>query len=98
MRTYGAGLYVLDGTNSIYVYTNRVSLDSLLRMAREASSLLTVKNRERDLHLRFPERGAGSVFPVLERPKRQYEANIKLLHEISLGCLCEGVPKTPATD
>lgn len=40
VRITGAGIYVLLGTKSVYVYTNTLSFDSLLKMAHQAARLM----------------------------------------------------------
>lgn len=45
LHGYGAGLYLLNGTNSVYVYTNNVSLTSLLALAKQAGLLLEAGNK-----------------------------------------------------
>lgn len=40
VKIYGAGLYLLSGTDSIYVYTNTVTFDSLMKLAESAANLL----------------------------------------------------------
>lgn len=43
VRLHGAGIYILSGTDSIYVYSNDTSLKSLISLAGQASSLMRVK-------------------------------------------------------
>jgi TldD protein len=45
VRIKGAGIYVLYGCNSVYVYTNDLSLQSLESCAERASELLGVRRR-----------------------------------------------------
>lgn len=46
LHGYGAGLYLLNGTNSVYVYTNNISYCSLLAMAKKAGILLEAGNKD----------------------------------------------------
>ena len=48
LHIHGAGLYVLKGTTSVYVYTNDTSLASLLDLADTAASLLPVAEKKGD--------------------------------------------------
>ena len=45
IRIYGAGLYVLSGTGSIYLYSNDCSLTALLSMAETAAELIEVRTK-----------------------------------------------------
>jgi TldD protein len=40
-KDYGAGIRVFNGLKSVYVYTNNVSLEGLLKSARDAASAIT---------------------------------------------------------
>ncbi len=44
-KVCGAGLYLLNGNHSIYVYSNKSDYENLLKMAETASDLMTVQQR-----------------------------------------------------
>ena len=45
VRIHGAGLYLLSGTDSVYVYSSDTTYPALLEAARQAAELLTVQRR-----------------------------------------------------
>lgn len=42
VHIYGAGIYVLSGTSSAYVYTNQLSYANLIKAAKKAAALLPI--------------------------------------------------------
>ncbi len=46
MRTYGAGVYLIAGMQSVYVCTNNISLPSLLESVKKAAELLSLKSKD----------------------------------------------------
>jgi TldD protein len=42
---YGVGLYLLKGTQSVYVYSNNTSYESLISLAIKASTMLAIKEK-----------------------------------------------------
>lgn len=50
-RLYGAGIRVYKGLNSVYVYTNDVSLEGLLSCARKAADAVGTGSEMRDVRL-----------------------------------------------
>ena len=43
----GVGLYMLRGTDSVYVYSNNITAASLINLAKKAGSLWEIKNGNR---------------------------------------------------
>lgn len=46
IQIFGAGIYVLSGTDSIYVYSNEVTFPSLMKLAETAAHLLEAGKKE----------------------------------------------------
>lgn len=62
IRLSGAGLYMIDGTDSVYVYTNDLSMPSMLAMADTARGLLAVqKGRGGERQVAFRPADAGET-------------------------------------
>ena len=47
----GVGLYMLRGTDSVYVYSNNITAASLINLAKKAGSLWEIKNGNRKVAL-----------------------------------------------
>ena len=62
VRIFGAGIYVISGTSSIYVYSNDCSYEGLLHLAKQASEMINLKRKEQ---IRIPDRFQG---PVMSNP------------------------------
>lgn len=69
MRIYGAGLYLISGISSIYVYSNDCSYRGLMELAKKAAEWMEVKQKKQAV---IPERFQGPMGknpnPVLEYP------------------------------
>ncbi|SHI44061.1 TldD/PmbA family protein [Lutispora thermophila] len=76
-RDFGIGIRIFDGLNSIYVYTNDLSKDNLIKMTIKATMVL--KKSKRDMVLKFdnPTRPYIHKFSILPR-------NIELSKKLEL--------------
>lgn len=79
VRTYGAGLYLLNGTDRIYVYSNDVSFDALMRMAEKASNLLSAERRRSPGASIELKAGSPLVFEEKSLQAGHYDRKIKAL-------------------
>ena len=92
VRIFGAGLYVISGTSSIYVYSNDCSYEGLLHLAKQASEMINLKRKEQ---IRIPDRFQG---PVMSNPNpvKIYPATVegrkkqKVLRETAKAALFAG--------
>lgn len=60
-RDYGAGIRIFDGLNSVYAYTNDLSKDNLIKIARKASK--AINKDKKDIIADFDNR----VTPTIHR-------------------------------
>lgn len=81
VRTYGVGLYLLDRTDSIYVYTNEVTLDALLALADCACELMEDKKRSAPVQLVCPQRQNSDVFSAVAQHQADHAAKIRRMIE-----------------
>lgn len=91
VRTYGAGLYLLDGASSIYVYTNDLTLDSMLELAGRAGELLTGARRAGPLPVKAPQRSGPPAFSEESGRPADHAAKIRRMHEADLAVRSGGV-------
>lgn len=91
VRIFGAGIYLLSGTRSVYVYTNGVSYQDLLRAARQAAELLGTAEASK----------TGDVVFSMQKPENPnrveiypssvpYREKIRLLRETDLAARSAG--------
>lgn len=89
VRTYGAGLYLLSGTDSIYVYSNRVTLDSLIDLAGKASELMKESRRDR-VSFSGLKRNGEAFFTPQEKKENFYKEKIGCMLEADRAVRSEG--------
>lgn len=80
---YGLGLRIFNGFSSIYVYTNDLSQNNLLKIAKEASSAINV-GKPVNLALDFTNRHINNIHPIKIMPETVNKRDItSLLGEAS---------------
>lgn len=92
MRIYGAGLYMISGVSSIYVYSNDCSFRGLMGLAQRAAELMAVKEKKQAA---VPERFQGPMRenpnPVAEFPSAvEGRRKIRVLKETAKAALSAG--------
>ena len=91
VRTYGVGLYLLDQTDSIYVYTNEVTLEALLALADRACELMEDKKRSAPVQLVCPQRQNPDVFSAVAQHQADHAAKIRRMIEADHAIRSSGV-------
>lgn len=77
-RSYGIGIRIFKGLKSVYAYTNKNSLNSLLETAYRAALALGDVKEEKSIVL--SEKKIETIHPILYYPKDvQYERKISIL-------------------
>jgi len=84
-RIKGAGIYLLSGTRSVYVYTNDLSLDKIMNTAKLAAELLNQKNSVFNRNILFEYRKSNNPNKFIIYPSSvEHKDKINILREISL--------------
>ncbi|BCZ44363.1 regulatory protease [Clostridium gelidum] len=79
-RSYGIGLRIFKGLNSVYAYTNNNSLDTLLDTAYRAALALGEVKGERQRELILNEKKITTIHPIIYFPKNvTYDKKIAIL-------------------
>ena len=82
-RIYGVGIRILQGTRSVYAFTNDLSRDSLLDAAAKASVALSVSGRNQADTIQLEERIHPNIHPVMLVPSSVHASKkIKVLRDI----------------
>lgn len=83
-RIKGAGIYILSGNRSIYVYTNDLSQGSMLKTARAGANFLNKKNISIPINIEFTYRKSINPNIVKVLPFTvAYNKKIDILKEIT---------------
>ncbi len=82
MRICGAGLYVIDGQKSVYLYTNDLSMPSMLAMADTAGEILGISKVARRPEAAFRSVDIAEPCPAVRYPGTVAHAEkIRVLEE-----------------
>ena len=78
---YGAGLYLISGIKSVYVYSNNITYASLLTLAEKASQILRVTKDQYSLEgIRLQEKSLPNPNAIIEYPSAvSYQDKIKVV-------------------
>lgn len=91
VHIFGAGIYLLSGTRSVYVYTNNLSFDGLLDAAKEAAELLNVCKKEEKHRIIFSKQPVKSPNSVIKYPSTvPHFEKIKVIRETDLAARSAG--------
>ena len=79
-RTYGIGIRIFKGLNSVYAYTNNNSLDSLLDTAYRAALALGDISKNKVNSIVLSEKSINRIHPIIYYPKDvAYDKKIAIL-------------------
>lgn len=68
LRIYGAGLYLIQGLQNVYLYTNQVTEAALMELVERGAQMLEVKARAAAAGLVLTERSWHNPCPVVRYP------------------------------
>lgn len=93
IRIYGAGLYVISKTSSIYVYSNRCDYRGLMELAEKAAQLIEVKEKKKIyIPTQFQTPVAINPNPVIEYPSLTGDhQKIRVLQQTAKAAFSSGV-------
>ncbi len=91
VRTFGAGIYLLDGENSIYVYSNEVTFDNLMKMAKDAAGLLTAAKKKKQVERVQLTMPPGVLYPITGSASRNYENKIRAIFDAEAAARSLGI-------
>lgn len=79
-RSYGIGIRIFKGLNSVYAYTNNNSLSGLLETAYRAALALGDANKNEINSIVLTEKSISTIHPILYYPKDvAYDRKITIL-------------------
>ena len=88
---FGAGIYVLSGTKSIYVYTNNLTISGLLDAAKKAAELLDAGRKAGYHQLVFSMQPTKNPNSVIQYPGTvPHEDKIKVIRETDMAARSAG--------
>lgn len=82
VHIFGAGIYVLSGIRSVYVYTNNLSFNGLMDAARKAAELLNVCKKAQEHQITFSMQSVKNPNSVIQYPNSvPHSEKIKIIRE-----------------
>ncbi|HEY8420329.1 MAG TPA: TldD/PmbA family protein [Thermoclostridium sp.] len=92
VHIFGAGIYVLSGTRSVYVYTNNLSFNGLMDAAKRAAELLNVCGKQEKQRIVFSMQPVKNPNSVVQYPGTvPHSEKIKVIRETDLAARSTGV-------
>lgn len=68
LRIFGAGLYLIDGIQNVYLYTNNVTEQALLELVKKGAQMLELKAKENKSGLVLEQKKWHNPCPVVKYP------------------------------
>lgn len=85
VKVFGAGIYILSGVKSVYVYTNGISYEELMNAAKQASSFIGLDKKIYKDNIVFSTQKTINPNQIKIYPSSVgYETKIKVINDVYL--------------
>ncbi len=83
IRIYGVGLYLIQGTQNVYLYTNQVTEAALMGLVKRGAEMLETKRKAERMGLILTEKNWHNPCPVIHYPSEiSHKKRIEVLTNI----------------